>query len=259
MTVALIDADVVAYRASAAAQEDVEWGDGLTGATINTKAAIYNAHSLVRTWSGMIRPHKIILCFSDPNGHNFRRKVGPYKQDRGEKPGAYWEVVASLSAEWEVKTIPWLEADDVMGIMGTSQKLKNPIIVSIDKDMKGIPGKLLNPLKDKRARVIKPVEADRFWMYQVLVGDKVDGYSGCPGIGPVKAERILAPCKDLAAMWAAVRDTFTDRGLTEADALQQARFARILRREDYDKTKETITLWHPTPSKRTRIDLTAQS
>jgi hypothetical protein len=38
---------------------------------------------------------------------------------------------------------------------------------------------------------ITEAQADRFHMIQTLTGDVTDGYPGCPGIGPVKAEQIL--------------------------------------------------------------------
>ena len=34
--------------------------------------------------------------------------------------------------------------------------------------------------------------AYNFW-YQMLVGDTVDNIKGCPGIGPVKAKKVLEP------------------------------------------------------------------
>jgi len=45
-------------------------------------------------------------------------------------------------------------------------------------------------------------------------------------------------------MWPVVVAAFEKQGLTEDDALVQARLARILRPNDYDG--ESITLWQPT-------------
>ena len=81
---------------------------------------------------------------------------------------------------------------------------------------------------------------------QTLTGDQVDNIKGCPTVGKVKAERILAPHKSsYKNMWNAVVETFKKNGLSEKVALQEARMTRILRAEDYNfKTKKPI-LWSP--------------
>ena len=66
-----------------------------------------------------------------------------YKGHRNrKKPCGYKRVINQLKTEFEVIIMPELEADDAMGIYAT----QNPgnIIVSPDKDMKQIPGKLYN-------------------------------------------------------------------------------------------------------------------
>ena len=45
--------------------------------------------------------------------------------------------------------------------------------------------------------------------------------------------------------WARVVRTFESRGLTEEDALVQARVARILREGDYDFAERQPILWSP--------------
>ena len=80
-------------------------------------------------------------------------------------------------------------------------------------------------------------------MFQTLVGDATDGYSGCPTIGPVAATKLLGFCSDQTAMWDLVTSTYRKKGLGEEEALIQARVARILRFEDYKK--EEVLLWTP--------------
>ncbi len=83
-------------------------------------------------------------------------------------------------------------------------------------------------------------------MYQTLTGDSTDGYKGCPKVGPVAAARLLEPLMgEPAGMWIAVLLSFKKAGLTEADALVQARVARILRHTDYDFTNKLPILWTP--------------
>ena len=75
--------------------------------------------------------------------------------------------------------------------------------------------------------IIEVTEEDANYnhLLQALTGDAVDGYSGCPGIGIKRASRLL----DADASWDSVIAAYDKAGLTEEDALVQARVARILR------------------------------
>ena len=74
--------------------------------------------------------------------------------------------------------MPTLEADDAMGIYAT--KHPGNIIVSPDKDMRQIPGKLYNM---DEVIDITPEDGMQWHYIQTLAGDQTDGYSGVPGIG----------------------------------------------------------------------------
>jgi DNA polymerase-1 len=166
-----------------------------------------------------------------------------------------------MEADFPSKSKPGLEADDVMGILSTWKGyLPNheKIIVSSDKDMATIPGLHFNHDKDNEPRFITQQQADYTHLRQTLTGDTCDGYKGCPGVGPVRADRFLASptassantssagsaAKDVR-LWDRVVSVFNSKGLTEADALVQARLARILRAEDYDFVNQTVKLWTP--------------
>ena len=136
--------------------------------------------------------------------------------------------------------MPELEADDAMGIYAT--KLTGNIIVSPDKDMRQIPGKLYN-LDD--TTTITPEEGARWHLIQTLAGDQTDGYSGVPGIGVKRAETLF---NKEGYSWATVVKAFQDKGLTEDDALLNARLARILTVEDYDSKQQEPKLWTPEAS-----------
>jgi DNA polymerase-1 len=100
---------------------------------------------------------------------------------------------------------------------------------------------------------ITETQADYWHLYQTLIGDATDGYKGCPGIGPKKAERLLddtdwtSECGQTwsQAMWVKVVEAFVSAGLTEADALRRARLARILRWSDWDSENKQPKLWTP--------------
>ena len=124
-----------------------------------------------------------------------------------------------------------------MGMYAT--KYPGNIIVSPDKDMRQIPGKLYD---FKETVEITPDQGAKWHLIQTLAGDNTDGYSGVPGIGVKKAEKIF---EEKGYTWKAVVETFEEKDMTEEDALCNARLARILTSEDYNfDTKEPI-LWTP--------------
>jgi len=246
MSIALLDADIIAYRAAVANQEI--WPDETV--VTNRSKAFLDAERTVHDWRQKSRCTGVLLCFS-PRGEDrrhFRKDIASYyKEARGEKPVLYWDVVDHLESLFRFYRLPYVEADDVMGILGTSEKMRDAVIVSIDKDMLTIPGKVLNPDKMARPRMVTKLEAVRNWFTQALTGDSSDGYKGCPGVGEVGAGKMLANVTDEAQAWGVVLNAFANKSLSMEEALANVRMARILRREDYDKDKEMIRLWHPIP------------
>jgi 5'-3' exonuclease len=189
----------------------------------------------------------VLLCISA--GRNFRYDVDEtYKANRKgtRKPVAYAPVLERAKETWPSFEHEGLEADDILGIFGS--RLSNSIICSADKDMKTIPCTLWDGSK---LRKVNRSEADTWFMYQVLVGDTADGYPGCPSVGPKKADAILKAGHQeksgtlIENLWKHVKAAFEARGLTEADAIKQARLARILRDEDWDGKKKEPILWTP--------------
>lgn len=255
MSIALLDGDVIAYQAAVSAEEDIDWGDGEEGKTVNVEKALSAARHQIREWLQLSGCRVPVVCLSPRDGSNFRKSLLPsYKSGRREKPGAYWQVVDMIENEFRVQRIPGLEADDVMGIMATSPNLSKPVVVSPDKDIQTIPALILRVGKMQRPIPNRQSEADRFWMFQTLTGDPTDGYKGCPKVGEVKAKAALSHARTLEQMWRIVLEIYEAKGLDADFAINQARMARILRREDYDKEKERIKLWHPT--KAEWLDLT---
>lgn len=131
----------------------------------------------------------------------------------------------------------------------TSELIKGDKCVwSFDKDFKTIPCKFAKGSPDGKITksVIGKDAADWWFMYQTLIGDVTDGYTGCKGIGDKKARKLLGAIgeKQLSEMWKIVVDTYEKAGLTAEDALTNARMARILRAEDYDFKKKEVKLWN---------------
>ena len=186
----------------------------------------------------------------------FRYAILPtYKANRTgmRRPSILPELQAAVLEKrpFGVVQVRGLEADDVCGVSsGHLQEagLREPVIVSIDKDLRSVPGLVYSPRRHEVGiEEISSAAADRAFFYQTLVGDPVDGYTGCPGIGPKKAEKILDQCEGASegVQWGWVEGAFMKRGYTPTYALTQARVARILRGPDWDASTRDITLWSP--------------
>ena len=234
----LIDADFIVYKACAAAETELDWGDDTILVTSNFSDA-YTAtkRELTKIRNKFGSFSTLILFFSDST--NFRTKImADYKGHRNrKKPCGYKRVINKLKTEFEVIIMPTLEADDSMGVYAT--KHPGNIIVSPDKDMKQIPGKLYNL---DGTFTVSEHEGKAWHLIQALSGDQTDGYSGVPGIGVKRAETLF---KEKGYSWRTVVSAFTDKGLTETDALVNARLAKILTVDDYDFTKNKPILWNP--------------
>lgn len=271
----LIDADIVAFKIAAAAQKTFQFDPECEPSVVldpweEVVPRIDRAIADIRETLGSL---DIIICLSCPTEKNFRLDLLPtYKgnRDYSKRPVHLAAVKQYLEVNYTSYRRPRLEADDIMGILSTNG-IGKKIIVSEDKDLQTIPGWLFNPTKDTQPRFITVQEADRFHLYQTLVGDVTDGYSGCPGVGHEGATDILdnnylwypnthifksGPRKGMTEVrwgkeysadtpWNAVVSCYAKQGLTEEDALVQARVARILRTIDYDFNKKEPLLWEP--------------
>lgn len=188
--------------------------------------------------------YKVILS---PDGRQlFRRGVAAdYKAGRKDKPEAYWPLVEYCRQTHPCVDIEGLEGDDVMGLMSGP----GVTICSQDKDMKTIPGLLYNT-RHQTLTYVTQEEADRWWMYQTLIGDSTDGYKGCLGCGPKRAEAVLAMGACLEDWWPLVVAEYeaTKKGKYKgvrqgiAEALQQAVLARILRPGDHREGRVRYSL-----------------
>lgn len=254
MTTLLIDADIVAYKVSVRNQQDFDWGDTGHSRVVDPVQAKQDTDEVIAGYCNALNANQVMICLSDPD-RNFRKELEPtYKQNRKEvvKPELLMWVKEYLAHEYKSFIRPRLEADDIMGILATSgdRFISGPrIIVSEDKDMRTIPASVYNPNHPELGVLdISELDADRFLMWQTIVGDPTDGYTGCPGIGPggryveYAPELIGADRKDL---WDIVLEAYASKGLTEDHAIHQARLAHILRAHSYNYKTKKVRLWQP--------------
>jgi DNA polymerase I len=257
MRTLLIDGDIDAYKIAARNQTTTDWGDGVLGVTTDATEAKAQIDDTYKRLKKMLGATRLIVCLSD--SQNFRKEVLPtYKSNRKNviKPALLAELKGYLEANYEVFKRPMLEADDVLGILATVGDVSglitgDRIVVSEDKDLKSIPGMLFNPRHPDRGTIEISVEqADLEHMRQTLTGDPTDCYGGCPGIGKAKVDGVLTKKHADQTLWELVVAAYVKKGLTEADALVQARVARILRAENYDFINKRPVLWTPPTAKK---------
>lgn len=249
----LLDADVICHSIAYRNTRTIVWDEFDSPMVITDREkARLDVRNFIYSLCERLCSKHLILVLSDSTS-NFRKELEPtYKAGRHSKPRPeLWHTIRAYleSGELDEESIwyPRLEGDDTMGILYTSGKYRNPIIVSIDKDMNTLPALIYNPDKDT-LRGLKPVtpwDAMVWHLTQTLTGDTTDEYKGCPGVGPVKAAEALSGATSGPDAWDRVVSCYTAKGLTEADAILQARLAYILRHGDYNIETHKVKLWNP--------------
>lgn len=259
----LVDGDIAAYRAAVVTQKDIDFGDGESITHAAPEEAAKAAIHTIRMWAESAGATKVLVCLTGEG--NFRKTVYPaYKSNRAGvvRPIALKRVQEAIREEFPTATVPGLEADDLLGLALTAPKAAGKAVcISMDKDLRTVPGLHFNPAKDKLPVFVTTAEANRWWMTQTLTGDACDGYPGCPGIGPKKAEKWLETWDGenashgfgevAMAFWKQGKTILMDDAFDRA--LVQARIARILRFGDYDKSTGEVILWHPTTPTRLKL------
>lgn len=247
-TAALIDGDILAYKHATSAEVEVEWSEDLWtlhADAAQAKAALADDIAAIKS---ALKADTVVVAISDKS--NFRKDLySAYKANRSgkRKPLILRALRDYLIEEYDAYTRPGLEADDILGILATHSNLVRAdlrVIVSIDKDFLGVPCALFRD-SEAGVQVISKRDADRWHLIQTVTGDTTDNYPGCPGIGPVKAAKLVDQALASEDPWKVIVAAFVKEGLTEADALLQARLARILRADEYDFKAKRPILWEP--------------
>ena len=232
----LVDGDIVAYKAAVIAETPIDWGNGVWTLHAHEKDVISSMEDFMAKIIEESGCDEVITCLSGDK--LYRKDVAPYyKANRKgtRKPMLLNFAKKYLSDNYNGKVEDRLEADDLLGILGSADK--NTVIWSIDKDLLTIPA---YHLLDGKVTEVDQEEADYWFLYQTLIGDSTDNYKGCPTVGAKTADKLL---QENGATWQTVVDAFADKGFGEEVAIENARLARILRDGEYDfKTKE-VSLW----------------
>jgi hypothetical protein len=192
--IALIDADVVAYRIAFGCQDEPE------------KVAIAKVSEFLE---------ELVFTYTDVEDcegyltgkQNYRfdiAKTAPYKGTRvSEKPKHLGIIRQYMIDAWAFSVQEYQEADDAIGIRAYTLGEDDYIICSIDKDLDNLRGKHYNFVKNEHYTITEE-EAIKNFYRQVLTGDRVDNVPGLAGIGPKKADKIIKDCVTEAELFNAV-------------------------------------------------------
>ncbi|MDE3023212.1 MAG: hypothetical protein KGI54_15410 [Pseudomonadota bacterium] len=208
----LIDGDLIAFRCSVVHNSSPDAGLAKMETTEMLHRIIGNLNA---------DEYRIFLSGTE----NFRKDIDPdYKANRKNQARPIWleDVREYLIQEWRAEVTDWYEADDAIGI----NMVENATIVSIDKDLKQIPGRHFNFVTNT-FDLIDEVQARRNFYKQFLIGDVADNITGVAGIGKVKAERIIGCLYDEMDMFQTVRMYYDD----DERLLKNGRLLHILRSE----------------------------
>lgn len=240
----LFDADIIAFKAAAATEQPINWGNGIWTLHGYEQDVIDHAMSYMQGVSDKLDTQDVLLFLTGAN--NWRKDILPsYKSNRKDtrKPLMLPFIRQFMVDNLGAIIVDTFEADDLLGIEATSTD--DCIIVSEDKDLKTIPAMVYNPQKDDAPVLIPEFTAAWNHMFQTLTGDSTDGYSGCPKVGPVAAKKILQDIDQVEDLWPAVVAAFKKQNLSEEVALQQAQVARICHASNFDKETGKVIPWTP--------------
>lgn len=123
-------------------------------------------------------------------------ELDEYKGGRPVKSALTKMVEGILRADktYEQYTVEGLEADDLICYWAWKCRFNGTeyVVCSPDKDMKQVPGQYFKCKGDSTG--IETITEDKALYYrnlQLIIGDTTDRILGIPGMGPVKAEKLL--------------------------------------------------------------------
>lgn len=212
---------------------------------------------------------------------NYRTEIAftnPYKGQRHAPKPYHWATVGDiLRDDYGAHTVHGAEADDALSIFGRLDP-DNTIIASRDKDLRIVPcyhyswrcGESQPEVPVHRVDELGWIEAKayksggykligeglKFFYGQVLAGDAIDNYKGCPGCGPQKAANALANCSGELELFEAANRVYSEKLGPEKGLqllIENARLAWLLEDAEvnYDANNIHISpkcLWEPPTS-----------
>ncbi len=237
----MVDGDIVLFQIGRVTEDISDFGDQQME-SYDLESAVRLINNELDSISKKTGYNREEIVFTISSETNFRKAHFPtYKTNRKniKKPlglKAMRKYMLENAEKYQTIMLDALEADDVMGMYGTVPKGLDDTeyaIYSQDKDLFTIPCKQWD-FKKHKFILPTPLESTRFLYKQVLMGDAVDGYKGCPKIGKIKADRALKDCENELEMIEACHKLYYKEYKEESrkKLLEQIGQARILHYAD---------------------------
>lgn len=213
---ALCDADVYAYACGFATQKTVDGvvvAEPVENALAMTKRALETIYEELNSWLGQSGERVAELTLYLTGKDNFRDKLATirgYKANRKDKPKPvhYKAIRDYMVRVWGATVVEGYEADDAlaMGAHALDYDPERVCIISVDKDLKTVPGLLYSP-KKKESFLISAEEARANFYRQMITGDSSDNILGVYKAGAKAAEAITEDMSE-EVMWLYVLSLF---------------------------------------------------
>lgn len=147
-------------------------------------------------------PSLVVFCSGVGNYRHSIATRASYKGNRaGSVPPTHLKAIRThLQFKHGAIVSQGEEADDLIGIFMTD--FPDSVCVSIDKDLKQLPGRHYDFVK-KEETTVSAKEASINFYSQVLSGDSTDNVPGATGVGPVKARKLLEAARGNYQCWQA--------------------------------------------------------
>lgn len=230
----LIDGDIVCYRCAWKTQDEDE-----DAALSTVKHFMYDLVTTAYSKLGVDNEDDMDFVVYLTGKGNYRYDVAvthPYKGNRKDapKPVHLYAIRQHLIDNWDAVVCNGEEADDRIAIEMTNNP--DAIAVSIDKDFLQIPGKHMDMVSGEFVDVDE-LEGLKHFYKQVLTGDRVDNIMGINGVGPVKANKAINPCKTEMEMFNVCKEQYEKAGMPLERLIENAQLLWLRRHEDQ--------LWQP--------------
>jgi len=214
---ALIDGDLVAYRCAAVNEN------------ANEGLACWQADQMISRILEDVNADNWEIYLSGEN--NFRYGIYPdYKLNRRDQPRPKFleRIREYMVRDHQAIITDGYEADDALGIRASELSDYDVVICSLDKDLLQIGGTHYNFVRRELIEVSELAGLRAFYE-QLLVGDPTDNIRGCPGIGKVKAPKLLDGCDTADCFVQSCWQAFVKAGCTEDEFIRDAKLLYILR------------------------------
>lgn len=187
MALALIDADSIYFRAACVTHKQNEIRKNIDYVMRDIEKEVMKMHF-----------EDVSFMVAVKGYGNFRKDLYPdYKANRTPQPDDVREALKYghnyMLEKWGAVRADGMEADDLVSIWAyeAREMEESYTIAGIDKDLLQIPGEHYNFVRKVSQRVSED-DARKSLMLQCLTGDSGDNIPGIKGIGPAKANKILA-------------------------------------------------------------------